>query len=66
MIKILAIYESHDEWPSPIRIDDLHNWRQLYGLDVVGLASDNQDSTYAAQLTIYRAGSFVLEVTIND
>lgn len=35
-------------------------------MDVVGLASDNHDSTYAAQLTIYRAGSYTLEVTINN
>jgi hypothetical protein len=26
VIKIVAIYEDHDEWPSPINIVDLHNW----------------------------------------
>lgn len=66
VIKILAIYEDHSEWPSPIAIDDLYNWDQLFGVDVVGLASDNLDGTYHAQLTVYRAGSYSLEVTIND
>lgn len=30
-IEILASYQHHDEWPSPINEDDLHNWRELYG-----------------------------------
>lgn len=64
-IKIQAVYVNHNDWPSPIGATDLHNWEVLYGRNIVGLASDNQDSTYQGQLTIYRAGYFSLNVMIN-
>lgn len=65
-IKVLATYVNHDEWNSPVSVEDIPNWSQLYGMNIVGLTSDNQDGTYRCQLTIYRAGIFTLAVYINE
>jgi hypothetical protein len=64
-IEILAEYEDHSEWPSPIDIPDLYNWQALYGANIAGITTKNQDGSYQGQLTLYRAGTFQLYVKIN-
>ena len=46
-IEILALYEHHDAWPSHIAIPDYLNWEAVYGADIVGLSSDNNDGSYS-------------------
>lgn len=40
-VKIIARYKDHNDYTSPINVDDISNWRELYGSDIVGLATDN-------------------------
>lgn len=65
-IEILAEYQDHTEWPSPIGIPDLQNWQALYGTNIAGVATNNKDGSYQGQLTLYRAGLYQLSVKIND
>lgn len=64
-VEILATYENHSNWPSPIGIVDLENWSAIFGSNIAGIASSNNDGSYTCQVTIYRAGSFRLNVKIN-
>ena len=71
-IAVTARYVDHDAWDSPIGVEDLLDWDLTYGTDVSGLAVfDNSsfglgvDSIYASQITIYRAGTFTLDLEIN-
>jgi len=66
MIFIVAHYVNHDEWDSPIGIEDYPQWQSLYGRDIAGVVSNNQDGTYQCQITVQRAGLFSLKVTINN
>jgi hypothetical protein len=45
-ISILAVYQNSDAWPSPIGIPDLLNWQWIYGQDIAGIASSNNDGSY--------------------
>ena len=65
-IEITAIYVDHDSWPSPIAIDDAADWQSTYGTNIAGIAIDNNDGSYAGQITIYRAGEFYIDVKINS
>lgn len=70
-VEITAVYENHVDWTSPLSVPDFLNWEEIYGRDIAGLAAfDNttdpdSDSTYRGQVTIYRAGTFTLQVRIN-
>lgn len=71
-INIKAFYEHHDDWLSPlIGVPDLITWRQIYGKDIAGLTAFNNaslsdpDSSYSCQVTIYRAGTFTLEIVVD-
>ena len=44
-VDILATYVNHNEWPSPISIADSTDWQAVYGSDIAGIASDNNDGT---------------------
>lgn len=66
-MEIKAYYEDHlTSWSSTIGVPDLYHWDQTYGKDIVGIGSDNTDGTYASQITIYRSGTYRLEVKVND
>jgi len=62
---VIATYLDHTQWPSPISIPDLTDWKSTYGENIAGIALDNGDGTYAAQLTIYKAGRFRLNIRVN-
>lgn len=64
-IEIMATYLDHDQYPSPIGIADLTDWQSTYGQNIAGIALDNGDGTYAAQITIYKAGRFTLNIRVN-
>lgn len=64
-IDILATYLDNSDWPSPIGIPDLANWAAIFGKNIAGIASTKGDGTYTCQLTIFRAGSFTLNVKVN-
>lgn len=65
-ITILATYQNHMNYPSPIGVADLPNWPTIYGKDISGIALDRRDGTYASQLTIFRAGSYIVNTIINN
>lgn len=71
-VEIKAVYEDHDAWLSPLpTVPDLPGWERIYGRDVAGLAVFNNesaadpDSVYSCQVTIYRAGTFSLELLVD-
>ena len=64
-IEIKARYLNHDDWTSPIGVPDLKQWQQVFGKDIVGIASSNNDGTFSSQITLYRAGSYQLSVQVN-
>lgn len=44
-VAIMAQYEDHDDWPSPIGIPDAADWQAVYGTNIAGIAIDNNDGT---------------------
>ncbi len=46
-IEILALYQDHDDWLSPIGIPDLYQWQRVYGTDTAGIATNNGDGSYS-------------------
>jgi hypothetical protein len=52
-------------YPSPIGVADLPNWPTIYGKDISGIALDRRDGTYASQLTIFRAATYIVNTIIN-
>lgn len=77
-VAVTANYVDHAAWGSPIGVTDLLDWEITYGSDVSGLAvfanttfgqvldsGLQDDSTYACQITIYRAGTFTLDLEVN-
>lgn len=42
-VAILAEYEDHDAWPSPILIADASDWQANYGSNIAGIAIDNNN-----------------------
>ena len=65
-IEITAVYVDHGSWPSPIGIADATDWGSIYGTDIAGIAIDNNDGSYAGQITVYRAGAFRIDVKVNS
>jgi hypothetical protein len=72
VIRVKAMYTHHDDWLSPLTgVPDLEDWDRIYGRDVAGLAmfkNDSQadpESSYVCQFTLYRAGTFSLEILLN-
>jgi hypothetical protein len=47
-VDVVARYQNHDSWLSPIAIPDASNWQAIYGRDIAGLAVDNGDGTMTA------------------
>jgi hypothetical protein len=64
-IQIIAIYQDNSDWSSPIGIPDLFNWQKVYGSNIVGISTNNGNGSYQGQLTLYRAGIFKLNITVN-
>ena len=64
-VAIMADYDNHDDWPSPISISDAQDWQSIYGTNIAGIAIDNNDGTMTGQVTIYRAGIFTLTIRVN-
>ena len=65
MATIMAHYVDSLAWVSPIGVPDLANWVQIYGQDIAGIAEDNLDGTFTCQVTVFRAGKFILHVQVN-
>ena len=63
-ITILAKYVDSTAFASPISAPDLTNWAALYGTDISGNYKDESNGKYTGQETIFRAGSFKLNVNI--
>jgi hypothetical protein len=71
-VTINATYTDHNDWLSPLPgVPDLYDWERIYGRDIAGLAIFNNrsnsepHSSYTAQLTIFRAGKYSLDIMIN-
>lgn len=65
-VAIMADYVDHTDWPSPISIPDAADWQAIYGTNIAGIAIDNNDGTMTGQVTIYRAGTFTLNIRVNS
>ena len=65
-VAIMADYTDHDDWPSPIAIPDAADWQAVYGSNIAGIALDNNDGTMKGQVTIYRAGTYTLNIRVNS
>ena len=60
-----AEYNNHDEWTSPIEVEDDPHWETTYGTTIQGSYVDNNDWTLTAALAIYRAGNYTISVRID-
>lgn len=58
-----ATYDNHDEWLSLIGVPDDPNWPSIYSEQV---ATDDYNGKTTSQMTIERAGEFVLSVRVNN
>ena len=72
VIRVKALYSHHDDWLSPLPgVPDLEDWDRIYGRDIAGLAVfknsslTDPESSYVCQFTIFRAGTFSLEIMLN-
>ena len=66
VVTITAEYVHHDNYPSPIGIEDLLDWEATYGTTITGSATDSNDGTMAATVTLQRAGTYSLTVLIDN
>lgn len=64
-VLILAEYDNHAAWGSPIGVSDLTNWDYIYGRDIAGLAVDSNNGKFKGQITVFRAGTYILHVKVN-
>ena len=65
-IKIIAEFQNANSFTSPISAPDLDNWDKIYGKTISGTFSDNNDGSYGGQITIFKAASYLLSITINS
>lgn len=65
-VAIMVNYVDHDDWPSAIGIADATNWQAIYGSNIAGIAIDNNDGTMTGQVTVYRAGVYVINTLVNS
>lgn len=64
-VRVTATYVNHDEWQSPVGVDDFENWQDTYGTIIEGDVTDIGGGKMSAALTILRAGSYSLDVTVD-
>lgn len=60
-----AVYDNHDEWPSPIGVTDDPNWATTYGTDLPATLIDTADGKMSASVSIHRAGAYELSITVD-
>ena len=65
-VAINAVYYNHDDWPSHIGVADLTDWQTIYGTSIPGTAIDKNDGTMTGSVSIKRAGTYTLSITVND
>ena len=65
-VVVKADYVHHDDWPSPIGIADLVDWKTVYGTSISGTATDNNDGKMTGLVTISRAGTYTLSITVDS
>ena len=51
-VVVTAVYDDHDDWPSPIGVADFTNWQSIYGTSISGTATDSNDGTMAGSVTV--------------
>ena len=66
-VQAVAEYTNHNEWTSPIEVEDAPDWKTTYGTTIQNVSPviDNNDGTITATLYIYRAGYYTLSVLVN-
>ena len=65
-VVVKADYINHDDWPSHIGVADLTDWQTIYGTSIPGTAIDKNDGTMTGSVSIKRAGTYTLSITVND
>ena len=64
-VAVIADYNNHFDWSSPIGVADFFNWQSVYGISIIGTAIDKNDGTMTGSLIIKRAGAYTLSITVN-
>jgi hypothetical protein len=64
-VVVTADWDNHDDWPSPIGAPDFTDWQTTYGTSLIGTSTDSNDGTMAATVTVLRAGSHTLSITVD-
>jgi len=64
-VAVNAVYNNHNNWPSPIEVADLTDWQTIYGTSISSTANDNNDGTMSGSVIIKRAGTYTLSITVN-
>ena len=63
-VVVKADYKNHDDWSSPIGVADFADWQSVYGTSILGTAIDKNDGTMIGSMTIQRAGTYTLSITV--
>ena len=64
-VVVKADYINHDDWPSHIGVADLTDWRSVYGTSIAGTVNYKNDGTIYGSVSIKRAGTYALSITVN-
>jgi hypothetical protein len=51
-VVVTADYVNHDDWPSPIGVEDLTDWQTIYGTTIIGAATDNNNGKMTGSVNI--------------
>ena len=65
-VKVLAEYVNHDEWSSPIEVEDDETWLTTQGTSVLASLTDNNDGTISASLNIDHAADYTLSILVDN
>jgi titin len=65
-IIVEAVFNNANSYISPIGIPDLTNWQNVIGMNFYGIIESNNDGTFKVYLTILKAGTFDLNITLKN
>jgi hypothetical protein len=65
-IIVEAVFNNANSYLSPIGLPDLTNWQNVIGINFYGIIESNNDGTFKVYLTILKAGTFDLNITLKN
>lgn len=62
---VQAQYQNHNNWPSPIFVEDLESWKATYGTTVPLSVRSIDYGKFVVSVWLKRAGTYTIDVLID-